>query len=97
MNEKRDYFFLVLIYHLYLFELMAASETEPKDVEKSKYQKPLVFNKLLPYSDCIEDEANEIFKRIKENLSIAVQKRELWPGSLFWTNRLSGYARSYQK
>ena len=53
------------------------------------YQKPLVYSKYLPYSKRLEDEAKKLLDEIKENLSVAVQKRELWPGALYWTNRLS--------
>lgn len=54
-----------------------------------KFQKTLVFNKYLPYADVLDREADELFADIKRNLSVAVQKRELWPGTLFWSNRLS--------
>lgn len=56
----------------------------------SKYQKSLIFNPLLPYAEYIDTEGDDLFREIKVNLSIAVQKRELWPGALFWTNRLTG-------
>ena len=53
------------------------------------YQKSLIINELLPYSESIEEEANRLFEEIKLNLSLAIQKRDLWPGALFWTNRLT--------
>lgn len=56
-----------------------------------KYQKSLPFNHLLPYSEHIDSEGDELFEDIKTNLSIAIQKRELWPGTLFWTNRLDRF------
>lgn len=63
-----------------------------KDASNYKrYQKSLIINELLPYSECLEEEANQLFGEIKLNLSIAVQKRDLWPGALFWTNRLTRY------
>ncbi|CAG09459.1 unnamed protein product, partial [Tetraodon nigroviridis] len=40
-------------------------------------------------------ESNEILSKIKGNLSRAVQLRELWPGVLFWTRKLSTYIRLY--
>ena len=55
------------------------------------YQKPLIYSKYLPYSDRLEGEAEKLLNEIKENLSVTVQKRELWPGALYWTNRLSRY------
>lgn len=52
-------------------------------------QKDIVYNKLLPYAERLDDESNEILSKIKGNLSRAVQLRELWPGVLFWTRKLS--------
>lgn len=52
-------------------------------------QKELVYNKLLPYGDTLEAEANYLLAQIKLNLSRAVQLQELWPGGLFWTRKLS--------
>ena len=57
------------------------------------YQKPLLYNKFLPYEEKLNEEGRQLFEDIKKNLSIAVQKSELWPGALFWTNRLNRYAR----
>jgi len=53
-----------------------------------KYQKPLVYNRYLPYSELIEKEANEFLEEIKKNLSIALQKRELKRGYVYWSNQL---------
>ncbi|KAK1171117.1 proteasome activator complex subunit 4-like [Acipenser oxyrinchus oxyrinchus] len=58
-------------------------------------QKEIVYNKLLPYSDKLDEESNEILAKIKANLGRAVQLRELWPGVLFWTRKLSTYIRLY--
>lgn len=58
---------------------------------KKVYQRPLLFSKQLPYSDKLEAEANEMFEKIKKNLSFAVQRRELWPGVMYWTMRLQRY------
>ncbi|XP_019858537.1 PREDICTED: proteasome activator complex subunit 4 [Amphimedon queenslandica] len=67
-----------------------------KDASNYKrYQKSLIINELLPYSECLEEEANQLFGEIKLNLSIAVQKRDLWPGGLFWTNRLTSFIKIY--
>ena len=57
--------------------------------QPEKLQKPLIFNRALPYYDCIEEEANRLFEEIKANLSVTIQKSELWPGALYWTNRLN--------
>ncbi|KAI1887190.1 hypothetical protein AGOR_G00203600 [Albula goreensis] len=58
-------------------------------------QKEIVYNKLLPYADKLDEESNEILAQIKGNLARAVQVRELWPGVLFWTRKLSTYIRLY--
>uniref|UniRef100_A0A1A7WAV3 Proteasome (Prosome, macropain) activator subunit 4 n=1 Tax=Iconisemion striatum TaxID=60296 RepID=A0A1A7WAV3_9TELE len=58
-------------------------------------QKDIVYNKLLPYADRLDDESNEILSKIKGNLGRAVQLREIWPGVLFWTRKLSTYMRLY--
>ncbi|XP_028325388.1 proteasome activator complex subunit 4A isoform X1 [Gouania willdenowi] len=58
-------------------------------------QKDIVYNKLLPYAERLDDESNDILSRIKGNLGRAVQLRELWPGVLFWTRKLSTYMRLY--
>ncbi|XP_053495926.1 proteasome activator complex subunit 4B isoform X1 [Ictalurus furcatus] len=56
-------------------------------------QKDIVYNKLLPYAEKLDDESNDILSRIKGNLGRAIQLRELWPGVLFWTRKLSTYLR----
>ena len=68
------------------------SEDAEGSAPKSKFQKPLVYNGHLPYSNRLHDEASELLEEIKVNLSAAIQKWELWPGTLYWTNRLSRFA-----
>uniref|UniRef100_A0A8B9HAF3 Proteasome activator subunit 4b n=1 Tax=Astyanax mexicanus TaxID=7994 RepID=A0A8B9HAF3_ASTMX len=58
-------------------------------------QKDIVYNKLLPYADKLDNESNIILASIKGNLARAVHLRELWPGVLFWTRKLSTYLRLY--
>lgn len=58
-------------------------------------QKEIVYNKLLPYAAKLDQESNELLASIKANLSRAIQLRELWPGVLFWTRKLSTYIRLY--
>ncbi|KAM9803831.1 proteasome activator complex subunit 4A [Neosynchiropus ocellatus] len=58
-------------------------------------QKDIVYNKLLPYADKLDEESNDILSKIKGNLGRAVQLREIWPGVLFWTRKLSTYIRLY--
>jgi len=52
-------------------------------------QKDIVYNKLLPYADRLDAESNVMLAQIKGNLGRAVRLREIWPGVLFWTRRLS--------
>lgn len=52
-------------------------------------QKDIVYNKLLPYADKLDEESNDILIKIKTNLGRAVQLGEIWPGVLFWTRKLS--------
>ena len=59
--------------------------------EEKKYQKPLVYNKHLPYADVIESEAVEKLSLIKKNLSVAVQKRDVTYGYIYWIRRLQRY------
>ena len=40
-------------------------------------QKELIFNKLLPYADGIDEESQSFLREIKSNLSKAVLFREL--------------------
>uniref|UniRef100_A0A8C8I162 Uncharacterized protein n=1 Tax=Oncorhynchus tshawytscha TaxID=74940 RepID=A0A8C8I162_ONCTS len=58
-------------------------------------QKDIVYNKLLPYADILDEESNDLLGKIKGNLGRAVQLREIWPGVLFWTRKLSTYMRLY--
>ena len=61
---------------------------------ESIYQKPLLYNRFLPYMVQLNEESKCLFEDIKHNLSVAVQKSELWPGALYWTNRLNRYLDS---
>ncbi|XP_030051703.1 proteasome activator complex subunit 4 isoform X1 [Microcaecilia unicolor] len=58
-------------------------------------QKEIAYNRLLPYAERLDRESNELLAEIKSNLGRAVQLRELWPGVLFWTRKLSTYIRLY--
>ncbi len=51
-------------------------------------QKPIFYNKLLPYTTLSDSHGLAQFEEIKKNLSQSVQKFELWPGAFYWTNRL---------
>lgn len=55
--------------------------------EKSEFQKELIYNKLLPYGDAIDEESRAFLAEIKLNLPKAVILRELRPGVVTWTGR----------
>ena len=61
---------------------------DKEETTEVKYQKPLIYNQYLPYSEHIEEEADEFLENIKKNLSIALQKHELKRGCVYWTNQL---------
>ncbi|XP_077536244.1 proteasome activator complex subunit 4-like [Haemaphysalis longicornis] len=67
------------------------SPTEPG----SALQKPLVFNRLLPYRERIEDEAAALLDEIKTNLGRSVLLRQVKPAAEFWAGHLSNYLRLY--
>lgn len=65
-----------------------STDDGPVCLTERKYQKKLLYNDHLPYAQFVEEEGNSLFEDIKTNLSLAIQKSELWPGTIFWTNRL---------
>lgn len=54
-----------------------------------KPQKTITYNKLLPYSEVLAEEAVRELKEIKENLAKAVILRDIRPGCLHWIACLS--------
>lgn len=54
-----------------------------------KPQNEIVYNQLLPYSDSLDEESLHSFAIIKTNLAKAVCLREMRPGFVTWTSRLS--------
>ncbi|KAM9831639.1 proteasome activator complex subunit 4B-like [Neosynchiropus ocellatus] len=58
-------------------------------------QKGIVYNSLLPYSRCLDQEATQLLAEIKANLSRAVLLRELWPGAAFWSRKLFSFLKVY--
>lgn len=53
-----------------------------------KPQKDIIYNRLLPFSDQIHEEAVKELKLIKTNLIKSLLARELEPGFLLWSQRL---------
>ena len=74
-----------LLFNSLLFNWLMDFSAQPRSYQKQL----LLYNKHLPYAELLEDESRSLFEDIKQNLSIAVQKKELWPGALYWTNRLT--------
>jgi proteasome activator subunit 4 len=56
-----------------------------------KPQREIVYNKLLPYADQLDEESIRMLSEIKANLGRAVLMREMRPGCGMWTARLSKY------
>lgn len=54
-----------------------------------KLQKPLAYNRLLPYGEQIADEAASLLAEIKANLARAVMLREVKPSAVAWTGHLN--------
>lgn len=54
-----------------------------------KPQREIVYNRLLPYADKIDDESNEALRTIKTNLAKAVLAKEIRPSVTHWTKQLS--------
>lgn len=52
-------------------------------------QKELVYNRLLPYADKLDDESSEQLALIKANLGRAIQLRDLKIGATHWTCQLA--------
>ena len=70
-------------------EVDSNEDDEQATNKKKKFQDSLTCNRFLPYYRSLKKEARELLADIKLNLSQTVQKHELWPGGLFWTNRLT--------
>ena len=54
-----------------------------------KPQKEILCNRLLPYSENLDEESMHLFATIKTNLAKTVCLRELRPGFVIWTSRLN--------
>jgi hypothetical protein len=62
--------------------------------DNSPFQRDVVYNKLLPYSECLDHEALVALEEIKYNLGRSVVLKELRPGALHWSNRLFRFVAS---
>ena len=52
-------------------------------------QKEIIWNTLLPYADKLDEESMTMWQDIKVNLGRSLSLRELRPGYVMWTGRLS--------
>ena len=52
-------------------------------------QKEIVYNSLLPYADKLDAESAEMWSTIRINLGRSIALRELRPGYVMWTGRLT--------
>ncbi|XP_071454240.1 proteasome activator complex subunit 4-like [Hetaerina americana] len=60
-----------------------------------KPQKEIIYNKLLPYADKLDEESNCMFAEIKANLGRCVMLREIQPGCGIWCTQLAKYIKLY--
>lgn len=59
-------------------------------------QKEIIYNTiLLPYSESLDKESIDMWNDIKVNLGKSVALREMRPGYVMWTGRLSKYVIEY--
>lgn len=63
-------------------------EEELSFQQKKYFQNELVFNKLLPYNDQLDEEADALLLKIKTNLARCVMLRDIDPGCVMWANML---------
>ncbi|KAL7303557.1 hypothetical protein TKK_0003717 [Trichogramma kaykai] len=70
-------------------------EVLTKEEEPTRFQRPNPFNKLLPYSDVLEVEADAMFADIKANLGRCVMQRDIKIGAVAWTKMLHKYIILY--
>ncbi|KYQ53699.1 Proteasome activator complex subunit 4 [Trachymyrmex zeteki] len=73
---------------------MSSLSSFKTDFAEFRPQKELVYNKLLPYANELDEESRIWLAEIKGNLGRAVMLRELLP-SVFWSDRLILYIELY--
>lgn len=70
-------------------------EDGPVEGPDAGLQKRLIYNRLLPYSDQIDDEAAKLLAEIKTNIARSVMLREVKPATASWTGHLNNYLKLY--
>ncbi|XP_023231412.1 proteasome activator complex subunit 4-like [Centruroides sculpturatus] len=58
-------------------------------------QKEVIYNKLLPYSEELDEESQRLFSEIKTNIAKSILLHELKPGTVHWLTNLSRYLKLY--
>lgn len=58
-------------------------------LDESPYQAELPFNRYLPYTEKLNDEADKLLGDIKTNLARCVLVGDIDPGCIYWSNMLS--------
>ncbi|XP_062510278.1 proteasome activator complex subunit 4-like [Corticium candelabrum] len=58
-------------------------------------QEDVRYNRLLPYADYLDTEADEYLSKIKKNVARAVALQEMRPGLVFWSSEIVRYVRLY--
>ena len=54
-------------------------------------QEDVRYNRLLPYADYLDTEADEYLSKIKKNVARAVALQEMRPGLVFWSSEIVRY------
>ena len=72
------------------FEYDSGIKLDPEN-DELRLKRTIRFNKLLPYAEELDEEAQQIFAEIKANLGRAVMLREIRPGCYEATVRLCKY------
>ncbi|XP_016837530.1 proteasome activator complex subunit 4 [Nasonia vitripennis] len=62
---------------------------------KTAFQRENIFNRLLPYADKLDSEADELLAKIKANLGRCIMLRDIKPGCVTWTTMLQKYVTLY--
>lgn len=64
--------------------------TESLDLlDGSPYQTEIAFNKLLPYSDKLDEEADKFLAYVKDNLGRCIMLRDINSGCVYWSQMLT--------
>lgn len=68
---------------------------ERENVLGFRPQNETIYNKLLPYSDTLDEDSSAVLSEIKANIGRSVQLRDLKFGTEHWVHQLTRYIRLY--